>query len=802
MIISLNWLKEYVDLDGISVEEIVDKLTTSGSEVEEVIDKASEFKNIVIGKVEEVKKHPNADRLSVCKVNDGSKSYNVVCGAPNVQAGQTVPFAKVGAIIPNGKFEIKAAKIRGEKSYGMICAEDELGISDDHTGIMVLDDNLKVGEPLAKVLKMEDVILDIAITPNRADELSHIGIARDLSALFNRDLKLPEIGINYTVCDKNEYAEIQIENILGCPRYTGIVINNIKIDESPQWLKERLTNVGLRPINNIVDITNYVLHEVGQPLHSFDLDKIAGKKIIVKNFESKGNFTTLDSKERNMLPSDLMICDAEKPVAIAGVMGGENSEVTSETKNILLESAYFNPSYVRKTAKHLYLSSDASYRFERGVDPNGTLKAALRAAKLIEQLAGGEIISDVIDIYPNEIEEKELSVRFARIEKILGFPIEQNKIKEILEGLKFEIINLDSEKISVKIPTFRNDLEREIDLIEEIVRIYGLDKIPPVEKISISLDRKVDETDFENEIRGILVSLGLIEVVSNTLLSDDKIIDKKPSIKVVNPQSSEMTTLRTSLLPGVLMNISRNIKVKEPNVNFFEMGHVFSSNNKEIKNFEEINETENLVITISGEKVNPTWYTKEQNYDFYDLVGFNDKLIKSLNFNENFENEFHSEKSETLEFGFSVKVGNNIIGQGGKLKKSILQKFEIENEVYAIEYDISVIKTLKRKLNVNKPLLKYPKVFRDFSFILDKRISYSEIVETIKESSSSLLKNVILFDIFESESLGSGKKSLAFQLEYFDESKTLREDEIDAEFWKTIEVVKNKFKAELRGQSE
>ncbi len=799
MIVSLNWLKEYVDLDGISVEEIVDKLTTSGSEVEEVIDRSSEFNNIVVAKVEEVKKHPNADKLFLCKVNDGNEIFSVVCGAPNVQSGQTVPFAKIGAVIPNGKFEIKAAKIRGEKSSGMICAEDELGLSDDHSGIMVLDDSLKLGVPLAKALKMDDVILDIAITPNRADELSHIGIARDLSALFNRKMKLPEIQTNYTICEKNKFAEIHIENISACPRYTGIVINNVKITESPQWLKDKLISIGLRPINNIVDVTNFVLHEVGQPLHSFDLDKISGEKIIVKNFEGKGKFTTLDSKERSMLPSDLMICDAEKPVAIAGVMGGENSEVTLETKNILLESAHFNNSSVRKTAKHLGLSSDASYRFERGVDPNGTLKAGLRAAEIIQQVAGGEIINEIIDVYPNKIKENVISVRFSRIEKILGFHIPEEKVKSILEGLKFEIINQDSEKITVKIPTFRNDLEREIDLIEEIVRIYGLDEIPSVEKISIALNKKVDETEFEDFIREKLISLEFNEVVSNSLLSDEKTIGYDNPIKVLNPQSSEMTTLRTSLLPGILLNISRNINVKEPNLRFFEIGHVFISNNKGIKSFDDIKETENLILSVTGERVKSAWFTEEQNYDFYDLVGFNNKFISSLNLEEKVVKDFHSEKSETFDSSFTVKVGNKIIGNGGKLNKSILQKFEIEKEVFAVEYDLSIIKSLSKKVNLNKPLLKYPKVYRDFSFILDKKITYSEIVKTIKDSSSSLLKNVNLFDIFESESLGSGKKSLAFQLEYFNEAKTLREDEIDAEFWKTIEVVKNKFKAELRG---
>ncbi|MFZ1290600.1 MAG: phenylalanine--tRNA ligase subunit beta [Melioribacteraceae bacterium] len=798
MIVSLNWLKDYIDLDGISVAEIVDKLTTSGSEVEEVLDKSSDFKNIIVAKVEEVKKHPNADKLSVCKVNDGNKIYDVVCGAPNVKAGQTVAFAKVGAIIQNGNFEIKEAKIRGEKSSGMICAEDELGLSEDHSGIMVLDENLKIGEPLAKALNMDDVILEVAITPNRSDELSHIGLVRDLSAIFNKELKLPKIQTEFKVVEKNKFAEIEIENLQACPRYSGIVVKKVKVGESPNWLKDKLNKIGLRPINNIVDITNFVLHEVGQPIHAFDLDKISGSKIIVKNFIGEGKFTTLDSKERNMLPSDLMICDAEKPIAIAGVMGGENSEVTLETKNILIESAYFNPSSVRKTAKHLGLSSDASYRFERGIDPNGTLFAGLRTAELIQQIAGGEIISEVIDIYPNKIEEKILSVRFSRIEKILGFKISQEKIKSILTGLKFEITNQSEEKIEVKIPTFRNDIEREIDLIEEIVRIFGLDEIPPVQKISLSLEKKIDETEFENLIKNKLVALEFNEVISNSLLSDEKIIGNTNPIKVLNPQSTEMSTLRTSLLPGILLNISRNIKVKETNLRFFEIGEIFFTNNNAINNFEDFEENQNLILAISGESINSAWYQKSQNFDFYDLIGFNDKILSSLNLSGNFEKVFDCDKN-IFEFGFTQKINNKIVGFGGKVNQSVLEKFDIGKDVFVVEYNLSEIRNLDRLLKKNIPLLKYPKVYRDFSFILDKKITYFEVLSTIKESSSNLLKNVNLFDIFESESIGWDKKSLAFQLEYFEETRTLREEEIDADFWKTIEAVKTKFNAELRG---
>lgn len=795
MIISLKWLKEYIDLDGISTEEIVEKLTTSGSEVDEVMDQVAEFESIVVAEIKSVGKHPDADRLSVCIVSDGNEEFNVVCGAPNVAEGQKVAFAKVGAIIPNGKFEIKKAKIRGIKSFGMICAEDELGIGDDHDGIMVLDDNVNVGDSFANAMKYDDVILDIAITPNRADSLSHIGLARDLAAIYNRKLKLPIIDFEHKLSNKNEFAEVEIENPVGCPRYSAVVVKGIKVQESPNWLKEKLLSLGLRPINNIVDVTNFVLHEVGQPLHAFDLELLANNKIIVKNNKGEAKFTTLDSKERGMLPIDLMICDGEKPVAIAGVMGGENSEVSDSTKDILIESAYFDPSIVRKTAKHLSLSTDASYRFERGTNPNNTVEAAIRAALLIQEVAGGEIISDVIDVYPNVIEEKKVSVRFKRIEKILGFSIANEKVEEILIGLEFKVVEKDETGITVSIPTFRHDIEREIDLVEEVVRIYGFDGIPPIDHISVVLKSKVDELDFEDEIRNKLSAIGFNEVISNSLVSDERTIDYDNSIKVLNPQSTEMSRLRTSLIPGMLLNISRNLKVKENILQFFEIGDVFKSKHNEIKSFEDFEESENLVLAICGNKNFTNWHQKESEFDFYDLIG----TVNSLLENVKTRSSFNDQGNDLFEYFTEIKLNKEEFGIGGKLNSSLLDKFEISKDVFLFELNLGKLKKSIKIVKEHTALLKYPKVYRDFGFILDKNIKYNDVVKTIKESSSKLLKNINLFDIFESESIGADKKSLAFQLEYYDNDRTLREDEIDKEFWKTIETVKTKLKAELRG---
>ncbi|MCW8848995.1 MAG: phenylalanine--tRNA ligase subunit beta [Melioribacteraceae bacterium] len=800
MIVSLKWLKEYIDLEGITTEEIVDKLTTSGSEVDEVIDKTSEFENIIVGLVESVEKHPNADKLSLCKVSDGNESYNVVCGAPNVAAGQKVPFAKVGAIIPNGKFEIKSAKIRGEKSYGMICAEDELGLGDDHSGIMVLDDNAIIGDPLSKALKLDDVILDVAITPNRADSLSHIGLARDLAALFNIKIKYPNTEIDHTISQKNQYAEIIVENIESCPRYSAIIVKDTVVMDSPEWLKDKLISIGLRPINNIVDVTNFVLHEMGQPLHAFDLSKIEKSKIIVKNSTEEFEFVSLDSKKRSMLQSDLMICDGNKPVAIAGVMGGENSEVSSETTDLLIESAYFDKSSVRKTAKRLSLSSDASYRFERGTDPNGTLKAAIRAANLIVEIAGGKIINEFIDIYPKLIEQKVVSARFSRINQILGFSIDKDKITEIFTGLEFKVINSTDTEITVSIPTFRHDIEREIDLIEEVVRIYGFDKVPPIDKLSISLIPKVDQTSFEDSLRYSLTSLGFNEVISNSLISDEKTIRYPSSIKVLNPQSLEMSRLRTSLIPGLLLNISRNLKIKENGLRFFEIGDVFEQLNKEIKSFDDFKEKENLIIAVCGNKNIDEWYQKESFYDFHDLKGTLDNIFNINDILDSLDENVSEIEDEIFEYSSVQHLKGEQVSVSGKVKSELLEKFEISKDVYIAEINIDLIKSFSKNNKKYSPLLKFPKVYRDFGFILDKKISYNEVVKTINESSSELLKKVNLFDIFESESMGLDKKSFAFQLEYYNENRTLREDEIDEEFWKTIESIKTKLNAELRGK--
>lgn len=802
MKISLNWLKDYVDLEGIASSEIIDKLTISGLEVEEVEEKGSEFDNIVVGYVKEKKKHPNADKLSVCIVSTGTEEFNVVCGAPNVEAGQKVAFAKIGAVIPEGGFKITKAKLRGEVSMGMICSERELGLSDNHQGILVLDGNLQPGTPLKEALGLDDTVIEVAITPNRPDALSHIGVARDLAAIFNREVRLPEVSITEASEKVEKYASVEIQDTENCPRYTARVIRNVSVKESPAWLKKKLTSVGLRPINNIVDITNFILHELGQPLHAFDLDRLEGQKIVVRRASDGETFTTLDSKERKLTSNDLMICDAEKPVAIAGVMGGENSEVTGETKNILLESAYFNPSSIRKTAKSLILSTDASYRFERGTDPNITPYAADRAMQLMAELGGGEILSGTIDAYPVRIEPKKVTLRFSQIERILGYSVPENDVKDILINLGLKAVSAGREEMTFEVPTFRPDIEREIDLIEEIARINGYDKIPTVEKISITLGGKTDSLAFNDTLRDAATGLGFYEIISNSLQSKEISALTGSPVEMLNPLSFDMAALRTSLLPGALYAVNKNLNVGERNLKLFETGHVFNKlSEDEIRSFKDFSEIPGMMFTITGKAETVNWYSKERAFDIYDLKGFVNSFLEKICLDNVLADSYNLVENKNYEFTFEKKYKDQVVGRGGLVRKDILRKFDIAQEVYCFEFNLSALAEIPVPQKRFKGLLRFPKVLRDCAFILDNNVTSQDVIALIYKSSSELLKKVELFDIFESRNLGPGKRSMAFSLEYFDENRTLKDEEVDKDFNRAVEAVIKQLNAEFRGTS-
>lgn len=800
MKISLNWLKDYVDLSDLSTDEIVDKLTMSGLEVEDVSDENELYKNFIVAEVKSVTKHPNADKLSVCEVFDGKENLQVICGAPNVAAGQKVVFAPIGTIIPNGNFQIRKAKIRGVESNGMICAEDELLLSDDHSGIMVLNENLPAGKPITEALNLNDVIFEIAVTPNRPDALSHIGVARDLSAIFNRDLHIPEIKLKESKKKASDIASVEIIDSTNCPRYSAKVVLNVEVKDSPEWLKNKLTRIGLRPINNVVDVTNFILHEIGQPLHAFDLDLLEGKKIIVQSTTEEKEFVTLDSKVRKLPKGTLMICDAKREVAVAGVMGGENSEINSSTKNILIESAYFNPSSIRKTSKALQLSTDSSYRFERGTDPGITKYAAERAAHLIAEISGGEVAEGIIDVYPKIIERKEITLRYQRVTKILGYEISKEKIHQILSRLGIALKDINETSLLASVPTFRPDLEREIDLIEEIARVNGYDNIPVVPKISITLEQKVDQQKFEDEVRNIISSLGFSEMINNPLESEWEAKLTGNPITLANPQSVEMSCLRTSLLAGGLNSVKRNLNFGVRDMMLFEVGNVFNKkSDSSIKTFEDISEKQNLILILSGKEEEKFWNTQEKYFDFYCLKGLVNAFIKKISLDNQLADLYYSSENEIYSYYLTKNFKQQVVGTGGKVKRDVLNKFDINQDVFVFEFDLTALKQIspESKKYIEPP--KYPKVHRDFAFIFDKNVQYLDVKNFILKKASKLLKSVELFDIFESESLGRDKKSMAFTLEYFDESRTLTEDEVEKDFNYLITEILKEFKAKLRG---
>lgn len=801
MKILLSLLKNYVDLEGISPEEITAKLNMAGLEVEDIYSETEVYKGFIVGLVKTKQKHPNADKLSLCTVSDGEKDYQVICGAPNVQENQKIVFAPIGTIIPKGQFKIEKAKIRGVESFGMICSEAELNISDDHEGIMVLPADLKLGSPITEALKLNDVVFEIGITPNRPDALSHIGVARELAALYNKSLKLPQIKLKESKNSVNEFAAIEIEDEINCSRYSSLVVRNVEIKDSPQWLKDSLTKIGLRPISNVVDITNYVMYETGQPLHAFDLDLLAENKIVVKSTQVESVFTTLDSKQRNLPIGTMMICDAEKPVAIAGVMGGANSEINSSTKNLLIESAYFNPSSIRRTSRALGLSTDASYRFERGTDPNNTLYAAQRAAQLISEVCNGEITGGNIDIYPKKISPIEIVLRYKTVERILGYKINNQRIVEILASLGIDSKEQNKDEIKITVPTFRPDIEREIDLIEEIARIHGYDNIPTISKIAVTLQKRVDESEFADLVRNIANSLGFYEMINNPLVSKKLISYCEHPIQILNPQNIDMEFLRNSLLPGALSVVSRNINSGEKDLCLFEIGNVFYKNStEEIKSFSDFTEAQKLLFIVTGRANDKEWYSNERFFDFFDLKGVINSFLSKISLDNFLNDSYYHSGNNLYEFLLTKSFANKVLGEGGKVKKEVLSEFGIDQDVYSFEFDLQSLMKIER---IDKKFIepgKFPKIFRDFAFIFDNSILTEEIIEHIRSESSILLKSVKLFDLFEGESVGKDKKSLAFSLEYGSDDRTLIEVEVEKDFTALIKSVTVKFNATLRGK--
>lgn len=791
-------MKDYIKTD-LKSEKIGEYLTDIGLEVEG-IEKFESVKGslegIVVGKVITCEQHPNADKLKKTTVDVGNgKILDIVCGAPNVEAGQTVPVAVVGTKIyakDGSSFEIKEAKIRGEVSQGMICAEDELGLSDDHGGIMILDETYKVGDAFADYFELSnDEVYEIGLTPNRTDAMSHYGVARDLHAFLSSNQLKTEfektVSQPLNISGSNDF-KLEVEDSELCPRYIGAVIENVKVSESPEWLKNRLKAIGLSPINNIVDITNYILHGFGQPLHAFDADKIAGKTVKVGVNAEGTKFRTLDGTERTLAGSEIMIKDGDNnPMCIAGVFGGENSGVSNETKTIFLESAYFNPVAVRKGAKLHGLNTDASFRFERGVDPNNTRSSINHAIKMIEEIAGGTMVGQLLEHYPKKIEDHYVILRFSKVEQILGTKMHREKIKEILKSLDIQVLNEINNGLEISVPAYRADVTREIDVIEEILRIYGYNKIDAPQKISFTpVKLSFDDQDaLENQWARTLQSNGFNEVMNNSLTS---LKDETDAVKLLNPLSSDLAFMRTSLLEGLLSNAIYNINRKNQDIKFFELGKIYHKK-------EEYEERKQLAIMVSGRNAAENWLQPKSATDFYYLKGYVKILLDKLNLDITEKSLEDSRFSDALEF----VAGDKVVARLGKVAPQMLKDFDLEQEAYYAEIEVETCQELRSKENLRfVDIPKFNKIRRDLALLLDKNVSYADLYRTAKKNPSKYLKNINLFDVYEGKNLPEGKKSYALSFELLNEEKTLEEKEIAEVMNSLIKSFQKEFSAELR----
>ena len=799
MKISNNWLKDYIKTD-LSSEKIGAFLTDIGLEVEGIEKYESvkgSLEGIVVGKVLTCEQHPNADKLKITTVEVGSgKILNIVCGAPNVAAGQTVPVAVVGTKIYDKKgsfFEIAKAKIRGEVSEGMICAEDELGLSDDHGGIMVLDEETyKVGEPFAQYFSLtNDEVYEIGLTPNRTDAMSHYGVARDLQAfLSNNGVKseFEKISTAIVSTEGEHGFELEVEDSALCPRYIGAIIENVKIAPSPAWLQDRLKAIGLSPINNVVDITNYILHGLGQPLHAFDADKISGKKVKVGVNEAGTKFTTLDGIERTLNGSEIIIKDGNnQPMCIAGVFGGSESGVSEETKTIFLESAYFNPVAIRKAAKSHGLNTDASFRFERGVDPNNTRTAITQAIKLIEEITGGKKIGSLLEHYPNKIEDVKIIFRYSKLDQILGIKIHREKIKEILKSLEIKAVNDIADGLELAVPAYRADVTREIDVIEEILRIYGYNKVDAPQKISFTpVKLSFDDQDaLENSWARTLQSNGFNEVMNNSLTS---VKDETNAVKLLNPLSKELTFMRKSLLEGLLENTIYNINRKNQDIKFFELGKIYHKKEK-------YEERKQLAILISGRTYSENWLMPKSASDFYMLKAYVKVLFDKLSL----ETEEISLEDDRFGDALEIISKGNTIARLGKVSPKLLKEYDIDQDCFYAEIETETVQKLRSKENFKfVDIPKFNKIRRDLALLVDKNVNYAELYKLAKKNPSKYLKNINLFDVYEGKNLPEGKKSYALSFELLNEEKTLEDKDITEVMDSLIKNFKKEFNAELR----
>lgn len=815
MNISYKWLKEYVDFD-LTPQQVCDALTSTGLEVdalEEVQSIKGGLKGLYVGKVLTCEMHPNSDHLHVTTVDLGKgEPSQIVCGAPNVAAGQKVIVADLGCVLYDGdkEFVIKKSKLRGVDSCGMICAEDEIGIGTDHSGIIVLPEDAPVGQPAAEYYHLEsDWLIEVDITANRADALSHWGVARDLYAWLKQNgyqtaTHKPSVA-DFKVDNHDLPVEVKIENTEACKRYACVSVTGCDVKESPEWLKNKLTTIGLRPINNIVDITNYVMMALGQPLHCFDADMVKGHQIVVKTMPEGTPFQTLDGVEHKLSDRDLAICNAEEPMCIAGVFGGKGSGTYEATKNVVLESAYFHPTWIRKSARRHGLSTDASFRFERGIDPNGTVEALKYAAILCQQLAGGKVSMDIKDVYPEKIEDPVVELKYDYVHSLIGKEIGVENIKNICQSLEMKILKEDAEGLTIQVPAYRVDVQRPCDVVEDILRIYGYNNVEIPTQLKSSLVIKGEEDQkhkLANLVSEQLVGEGFNEILNNSLTKGAYYGEDRTLVRVMNPLSTDLNVMRQTLLYGGLESIEHNVKRKNGNCRFFEFGNVyfFSPGKQSDENpMNAYKEEYHLGLWLTGKRVEGSWAHANEDSTFAELSAYVENILARIGVQQGM---LVRKKSENTIFSAGLTIEN----RGGKkmlemgvLTKKVLKTADIDSPVYYCEMNwTALMKLIRNQKVLYTEIAKYPAVSRDLALLIDQSVEFAQIEEIARQTEKKLLKKVELFDVYEGKNLPAGKKSYAVNFILQDTEKTMGDKQIDAIMQKLINNLKQKLGAELR----
>lgn len=802
MIVTYNWLKEFVDF-SFTPQDLCDRLTMVGLEVDALEEIGGNLDSVIVAKLESVERHPDADRLTVCQVNNGKETVQVVCGAPNHRTGDIVAFAQPGSVLP-GDFKIKKSKIRGQVSMGMLCSGKELALSEESAGIMILAADLPLGMPVFEALALKDFQIEIGLTPNRPDCLSVVGVAREVAALSGNDLKLPAPQIQETTDSIDNMVSVTIEDPEGCPRYAARMVKNVKIGPSPDWLVRRLEAVGMRSINNVVDVTNYVMMELGHPLHAFDFRQVRDGKIIVKRAAEGEKFKTLDDQEHTLTAEDLMICDGQRPVAMAGVMGGLDSEVQDDTATILLEAAYFKPTMIRRTSKRHGLHTESSHRFERGADIDMIPVALERAASLIAELGDGDILNGIIDNYPQQLEPLALTLSTLKAQQLLDVAVARDGIKNMLTSIGLTSEDGDSDDaLTVLVPSFRPDIEREVDLIEEVARLYGYDKIPVTMPVgAVSAKRPPLNQLLQKTLRQTMVTAGFSEAMNYSFIAADSFEkiritedDKRlTTVKILNPLSADQAVMRTSLVPSLLETVAKNLNYRSSDLRLFELRPVFLPG----ENADDCIEKLSLTAVMSGRREPEGWAQSSENIDFYDLKGVVEEIIEKLSINKI---SFSSDEGQPyLHPGKSccLKSGAATLGFIGEVHPEVLARFDIDQPVYLFELDFSALLDAVGEGTQFQLLSKFPDVMRDSALLLDENVTASQVMEIINRSKIKYFEDAVIFDLYTGKGVPEGKKSLAIRVSYRAMEKTLTEAEVTKAHDKLIRSLCHQLDAEIR----